>query len=1239
MHIYPSTKTNPIDAYSLSITQDTAGRITKVTSGKKIGGVRPSVEFIYSNNLLSELKYTQSGTTYIAKYNYDNNNLATVELCHSNIDSIYSRITEFQYDEFVFIVKDLSSKNTNSTAKSLKYSLDNNYRVNKIIMGYDTTEQDITSLSYSENAVETGTNTNISLTTLIENNGTVSVYSFNSFGVVSQYSCEIENDLYAKPKKINSAQSCGFSYKSLADTFSDTLDVYHDDFETDNCGWIGATLTNSKAVYGEQSIRGTNLYKTYALSSAVLDRERTMYLSLWVLGNTSGSEITVSVEIQSDSETGTMEHKVDKRLANKWQYVVLCLGKRKTGDSIKVTVEGSTVYVDEVRLTRLPHETPDDIADTTYDNFGNVTKSFKYNPVSESVEHTEYTYNSNHQLTEEKVFATKLKSKTQNIYDDNGLLTHKKSYGTSSNYLMEQNIYDSDNHVLTSFLDADNVVTRYGDGANYETVTIVGDTNSPDMSQRNEYFNNSGIVENIISGQLQNNFKYLTDGSIDKIKFNHTDDSYTGEYALEYDTFGNTKSLKIGTTPIVSLEYDYKHLNKETYANNDTVEYEYDTKDRTVRIKENDTIVATFDYSDNENDLVTVAHSDGPTYTSQATNKNGVTGEYEVVYPNLDRILKIVGYATNNQGNISTTRYFVDSSETPFETVVHTKDALGQLSSLERTGHGANVSYAYDSLYNLSKKETVYTVNSTTKKYSVDYEYNTIDSYRKGKRITKESFAVGSTTNSVGYEYYRNGNIAKVKENNTVKAEYVYDEYDRLVWEYNYTLLRAYKFSYDNGGNITQKETYVISGDNVAGTPTQIDNYNYDTVVSDSGQNVAWHDQLKSYNGTAITYDALGNPLNYLGKVMTWQGRKLTSINGVALKYDYNGLRIQKGDRTYYWQGNNLIMERWMSGSTENYIYYYYDESGVCGMCYNGSEYYYRKNIFGDVIAIYNNLGNLQCRYVYDAWGNHKVYNASGSEIGSEVMNIGNINPIRYRGYYWDKEFNLYYLQSRYYDPLLGRFISADSIDYLEPNNVSGLNLYAYCNNNPIMYVDPSGKWNWNTFWAISAIVATTVLGVALTVASGGIVGAIGAGAALGFATSATSNLVSQVKESGWDNINYDEFWQEGGIGATIGALSGMLSFGFASIASSVGSKVGFAFSQTAHLGSGITFGSVFGTSALMTIGSGIGTVLGSISGAVVGDYIGSAAFGRPYTLTDKLNELIVGEIPGLILEFLEWAL
>ena len=91
----------------------------------------------------------------------------------------------------------------------------------------------------------------------------------------------------------------------------------------------------------------------------------------------------------------------------------------------------------------------------------------------------------------------------------------------------------------------------------------------------------------------------------------------------------------------------------------------------------------------------------------------------------------------------------------------------------------------------------------------------------------------------------------------------------------------------------------------------------------------------------------------------------------------------------------------------------------------------------------------LVAKYVYDAWGN--------CTITHNVGNIANINPFRYRGYYYDFETGLYYLQSRYYDPSIGRFISPDSVEYLEPDNVLGLNLYAYCYNNPIMYADPSG--------------------------------------------------------------------------------------------------------------------------------------------------------------------------------------
>ena len=107
------------------------------------------------------------------------------------------------------------------------------------------------------------------------------------------------------------------------------------------------------------------------------------------------------------------------------------------------------------------------------------------------------------------------------------------------------------------------------------------------------------------------------------------------------------------------------------------------------------------------------------------------------------------------------------------------------------------------------------------------------------------------------------------------------------------------------------------------------------------------------------------NHTNYLGKNMSWRGRKLKNLDGVVMEYDYNGLRVKKGERLYFWQS-----------------------------------------------------GNLQCRYIYDAWGNHVVLGAYSNQNDSADF-IGNINPIRYRSYYWNSDFALYYLQSRYYDPAL----------------------------------------------------------------------------------------------------------------------------------------------------------------------------------------------------------------------------
>ncbi|MDE6442737.1 MAG: RHS repeat-associated core domain-containing protein [Clostridia bacterium] len=103
-------------------------------------------------------------------------------------------------------------------------------------------------------------------------------------------------------------------------------------------------------------------------------------------------------------------------------------------------------------------------------------------------------------------------------------------------------------------------------------------------------------------------------------------------------------------------------------------------------------------------------------------------------------------------------------------------------------------------------------------------------------------------------------------------------------------------------------------------------------------------------------------------------------------------------------------------------------------------------------ISILDSAGAIVVEYIYDAWGNHKV-------SGRKASTIGSLNPFRYRSYFYDTETGLYYLQTRYYDPAVGRFLNMDSVRYADPESINGLNLYAYCNNNPVMNVDPTGEF------------------------------------------------------------------------------------------------------------------------------------------------------------------------------------
>ena len=174
--------------------------------------------------------------------------------------------------------------------------------------------------------------------------------------------------------------------------------------------------------------------------------------------------------------------------------------------------------------------------------------------------------------------------------------------------------------------------------------------------------------------------------------------------------------------------------------------------------------------------------------------------------------------------------------------------------------------------------------------------------------------------------------------------------------------------------------------------------------------------------------------------------------NNVSYSYDEHGIRTQKtvnGTVTNYnYQGSALISQ--VTGNDT--LLFSYDANGnVAAVNYNGTYYYYVRNGQNDIIRLIDGDNNTIVEYAYDSWGTPL------STTGTLASTLGAQNPFRYRGYVYDEETGLYYLQSRYYDPTTGRFISADTL-LSTGQGVLGHNAYAYCSDNPIIRIDISGK-------------------------------------------------------------------------------------------------------------------------------------------------------------------------------------
>ena len=283
-------------------------------------------------------------------------------------------------------------------------------------------------------------------------------------------------------------------------------------------------------------------------------------------------------------------------------------------------------------------------------------------------------------------------------------------------------------------------------------------------------------------------------------------------------------------------------------------------------------------------------------------------------------------------------------------------------------------------------------------------------------------------------------------------------------------------YTYDDAGNILEKTEYAYTTGNV-GTATASLTYTYG--------NTNWGDLLTAYDDHAITTDTIGNPTSFYdgyAYTMEWEhGRQLKSVTygNVTTRYQYNadGIRIKKTLSNGTWHefhvmGGTIIGETRYNanGSVALWMRYNMDADGsIYGIStwYPGdtswTDYYFVKNLQGDVIEVRQASTNtVVASYTYDAWGN----------VLSESGTLAHINRFRYRSYYFDEETWLYYLQSRYYDPALGRFINADAFASTG-QGVLGNNMFAYCGNNPVNIIDPDGR-----MWKL--ILGAVILAVAL---------------------------------------------------------------------------------------------------------------------------------------------------------------
>ena len=758
-----------------------------------------------------------------------------------------------------------------------------------------------------------------------------------------------------------------------------------------------------------------------------------------------------------------------------------------------------------------------DVREWHYDQIGGSAKSYSSpsSIVDEYGKTTSYTYNGKRQCIKEETVNGSLKMKTERTYSGDLVASEEDERGNASNYT-----YDS--YGFTT-----KVVSPNGSGNSYTYSNFqLSEVEAvKDSICKNTIRHANGRLSAVWDDDVQYHYNYDEFGKLLRVYQGGMASGASWRKDVTYDEFNSSNSLGVvDAVTKVSVEYANGYENASFY----------DKAGRLLQVKEGTAVKETCTYLADGTLSQRIDNYSGMTYNWSEFG-NSIAEDYTKGSEQILTVTHIDDTATEKRlvythsGDTDSYTQKTDEFDrmtelvTPLGTYTYTYDGLGRVTA--KTLKSGSVTAAKETYLYTESNDNGYT--SPLKK-RITYKDNSWD----------------------GYTCDGNGLIRNIVHSpGTHLRTYQYDGMNRLARE-DIQGHKTATYEYDKAGNLTCRKEYDYT------LSSALDNRTPNKTVTYSYQN----GRMTSYDGESCVYDATGNPTTYRGKTLTWtRGRLLETYPSLAspnvtwtFTYNADGIRVGKsapGVTTTYGVDGERIVYEVSNGQVKRY---FYDESGIAGFEYSGQKYVFRKNLQGDVVGICSSSGTLIGEYVYDAWGNLLEEPTNGVLLA---------NPFRYRGYYYDTSIGLYYLNSRYYDPETGRFLNEDLVSYLEPETIGGINLYAYCLNDPVNNIDPSGHF-----------VASLIISIAI-------------GASLSALSSALGQLMT-TREVNWAQV---------GISALFGAAGGALSF------IGIGGVVGqFAMQGALSVGEALSLSAVEGSLNNFSLAEGVlsflaGGVLGSI--------------------------------------------